>query len=183
MSDQPQPTIYRVGELYNPNRTQWEERMDYNYRAGVHELRLFLSRPRPIEVQQIKQGEANFRLFVEGDILFLLFRFGSLLWGDGSYNWHLVDEEERTVPPEMETPQTRTFLNILLMNADNGLILAIRSCTFSHDFSVALHDAIRTQIEMPFNRVDYIQKIERFADLHPTEDLVKRSLIRCKGGD
>ena len=34
--------LYQVGALHDPSRRSWPEQADYNYRAGGHELRIFL---------------------------------------------------------------------------------------------------------------------------------------------
>jgi hypothetical protein len=34
---------YRVGTLYNQNKTHWNQFIEYSYHANIHELRMFLT--------------------------------------------------------------------------------------------------------------------------------------------
>src|SRR5712692_6489009 len=119
---------YRVGQLYHPNATHFQENAEYNYRSGVHEIRLFFPHPKPIEVQQVKQGEVTFGLVIQELVIFLVFKFGSLPYSDASFTIHRVPEGERTLPkdPSEMTPQERQTVTTFLVNADNGILLAIR---------------------------------------------------------
>jgi hypothetical protein len=46
-----------VGELYSPSRRAWPEGADYNFRAGGHELRIFLGRATPREITAVERGK------------------------------------------------------------------------------------------------------------------------------
>jgi hypothetical protein len=176
---------YQVGTLYHPDRTRWPENAEYNYRSNTHEIRLFFPRPKPIEVQQVKQGEASFALVVEEPIIFLVWKFGSLPWSDGSYAWHRVPEDERTLPkdPRLMTPQERQVVTTFMVNADNGILLAIRQVSFSHDFTQALHQAIREQAARPFDQVIFDRKLRMLYSQHDSRGLLHLAIARCKGGD
>jgi hypothetical protein len=85
---------YRVGELYHPERTSWEETPSYQFRGGQHELVLFYRRPSSHEVQEIRKGTARFAFHVEEGVLLVLFKFGDLNWADSPFSWHLVQSDE-----------------------------------------------------------------------------------------
>ncbi len=176
---------YRVGQLYHPNKTHFEENAEYNCRSGVHEIRLFLRHPKPIEVQQVKQGEASFALVVQEPVILLVWKFGSLPYSDGSYAWARVPEGERTLPkaPEEMTPQERQTVTTFLINADNGILLAIRQTSFSPSFTQALHQAIREQAANPFDQVVFDRKLRMLYSQHDSRGLLHLAIARCKGGE
>lgn len=174
---------YRVGTLYNANTTRWSEGAEYNYRSGVHEIRLFFRNPKPGEVQAAKQGEANFALVVQQDIILLVFRYGIIPWSDAPYAWYRVPENERTVPPDMVSEQERMPVTLFMVNADTGILLAIRQTSFSHDFSTKLHRAIREQIVRPFDQVLYDRQLRMLYSRYDSQGLLTLAIARCKGGD
>jgi hypothetical protein len=174
---------YRVGTLYNANRTRWEEGTEYNYRSNTHEIRLFFKQPKPIEVESVKQGEATFGLMVSGDVILLAFKFGAIPWSDASYTWHRVPAAERTLPPGEMRLEERQLLTVFLINADTGILLAIRQVSLSHDFTVALHQAIREQSRKPFDQVLFDRQLRKLYSQYHSQDLYKLASVRCKGGD
>jgi hypothetical protein len=50
---------YIVGQLYDPSRKSWPEGADYNFRAGGHELRIFLGRATPREIAAVGIGRVD----------------------------------------------------------------------------------------------------------------------------
>jgi hypothetical protein len=174
---------YKVGALYNENRTQWEEGSEYNWRSGIHEIRLFFRNPKPIEVQAVKQGEATFGLLISEDVILLAFKFGSIPWSDASYTIHRVPEHERTLPPLEIGPNERQLMTIFLVDAGTGMLLAIRQVSLSHDFTVALHKAINEQAHRPFDQVIYDRHLHQLYSQYESKALFKLSKVTCKGGD
>lgn len=135
---------YEVGNLYSPNRTNWPEGVEYNWRSNTHELKLFYARPAVPEIVDVKRGPAEFALTVVGDILFLVFRFGPQPWSDAPYSWWMVPADQRTPPPAL-AGEERALLNILLIDAGTGIIRAVRVVSLAPAFSQALHTAIQAQ--------------------------------------
>jgi len=176
---------YRVGTLYNKNRTWWEEGTNYNFRAGIHEILLTFRQPKPIEVQAVKQGEATFGLVVKDDVILPVFKFGVIPWSDASYTWHRVPSGERTLPKSPEELRTgeRAQVTTLMINADTGILLAIRQTSFSHDFTVALHQAIREQAARPFDQVLFDRQLRKLYSQYDAKGLLKLAIARCKGGE
>jgi hypothetical protein len=170
--------VLEVGKPYISGRREWPEGVEYNFRAGEHELCFFFRSPPRIEVEALLRGEAEFALVVDGPVIFLMYRFGEAInWSDAPYSWHLVPQDQRTLP-DPEGPATRALLQIILVDAASGLILALRVVTFSPTFTRALHAAIRAQAENTWGgRAAYHAA---FADLYrcyPTS----ADLLRCAG--
>jgi hypothetical protein len=59
--------LYAVGQPYDPRRQHWGEGADYNWRAGGHELRVFLGHATPREIAAIKTGRVEFGALIEVD--------------------------------------------------------------------------------------------------------------------
>jgi hypothetical protein len=175
---------YEVGKLYHPERTRWEERGEYSYRANSHELRMFFSRLTPQDVRAIRNGKCTFAVAPIEDIVFFCYEFGRACpWSDAPYTIHAVKPEERTLPPELSA-SSRAPLSIILVAAETGIIQALRQISLGHDFSMALHTAIREQAMRPFKPASYDRQLEQAYKQYPTtSDLLKRSVATCVVGD
>ncbi len=175
-------SIYKVGEPYSPTKTHWPEGVDYNYRAGQHELRLFLRTPNRQEITDVESGEARFALAVERDIIFFCYRFGQGDWGDCGFSIHLVPEDERILP-ELPKAGERALLTTLLIDAETGLLKAIRVTSLSPKFTQRLHRAILGQAARPFPD-DYDQQAEAVYHRYTSAQLaMNRAVVRCWGGE
>ena len=173
-----------VGKPYHPGRRRWPEGSDYNFRNGGHELRLFVGGATLPEVEAVRSGPVQFGFFAEPEGLFLITRFGTRMSFDCSYNWHRVSENDRTLPPPTEetSPELRALLTILLIEATNGVVLAIRTVTFSPEFTRALHRAIADQVAAPYDRAAHERWADGMTAQNSTEQLWARCTMRCQGG-
>ena len=150
--------LYEVGKLYS-GRKRWPELAQYNYRGGEHELILFLGGPNKKEVEDVKNGDAEFALFVERDLIILLYKFGqSIDWSDAPFSIHLVPLAERVLP-ELINDNTRVLLHVLLVDASTGIIKAMRAISLSNEFSAALHQAILDQAKKTFTKNEYDREL------------------------
>ncbi len=175
---------YQVGQPYIPGRRNWPEVAEYNFRAGAHELRLFLRGLTAREILDIDRGPAEFGLAVEGDILFLLWRFGHMPWSDAPYTIHMVPAAQRTAPMPLETEQSRDTLHVVLVEATNGLIMALRWVSFSPAFSRALRAAIAAQLARPWpGQAEHDRQLAAIYRRHNSEQLLGRAVARCRGGE
>ena len=176
--------LLEVGKPYDASRPRWPEGADYNWRAGQHELMLFVARPTPEEVDAVQSGPVEFGMSVEPEGLFVVTRFGRTLAFDSSYQWHRVDPAERVPPPPHEetSPALRAVLAILLVDASTGVVRALRAVSYSPEFTRALHRAIADQAAAPFDALAHerwVAGLHRFTTLQ----LWGETTIRCQGGD
>ncbi len=183
---EPRLHAYAIGTLYHPARARFDEGAQYNYRGGEHELVVFLAAPAPKELRAFR-GDWQFGLVVRPEVLFLLYQPGGMPWSDAPYGWHQVQRGRpaEAVPPfELPTPESRALLNVVLVDAETGIIRHLKGVTFSPAFSRALHAAISAQIEHPVTAAEYGRAVDRYYRTYArTEDLLARAEVRCTGGE
>jgi hypothetical protein len=147
---------------------------------------MFLPSPTEAEVTAIKNGPAEFALAVESGVIFLLYQFeGGLPWSDAPYQWWLNSPEMRSLPNPEPIETERALLHIVLVDADTGIIMTLRTLTFSPEFSARLHGAIRQQSRSKWLGADAYEKslASLYRKFPTTEDLLARATARCTGGD
>ncbi len=179
------PHIYVVGQLYDPRRTEWPERAEYNYRSGEHELRIFfphLTRP---EIDAVARASVRLALYTEGhDLLVLLWRFGDQPWADAPYSWWRVDENERLPLPEDPPAGLSVPLSIILVESTNGVLRALRVVSPTHDFARALCQAIQRQAATPLDTARYEAHVASLYRRYPTSEvLAAHAQHRCQIGE
>lgn len=171
-----------IGKPYSETRTVWDERVEYNWWADRHELRVFLKNPQEREIASIGKGEMQFKLYIEDGVIFLLYKFDGALWSDCTYSWHLVPEEDRTIPsPEKGM---HDLIHVTLVDAATGIVRALRCATLSAEFSYALDSAILAQTKMPLSREEHDRIIQKVYARYPTSrDMARQTHIRTVLGD
>jgi hypothetical protein len=179
-----QGQLLQVGKLYDPARRHWPEGADFNCRSGGHELRIFLRSAARAEVAAVGSGPVELGLFAEPEGLILVARFGPTLSFDCSYHWQRVAPEERTTPPPVEdvSPELRALLTVILVEATNGVVLALRAVRFSPEFTRSLHRAIADQVGAPYDPAGHQRWADGMTARHSTEQLWAKCTMRCQGG-
>lgn len=173
-----------VGKPYIEGKTSWPEAVEYNYRGGSHELRLFYPQLQPREIADVARGPARFALATRGDLVILCWRFGEQPWCDAVYSIHLVPADERTEPPVPPTPETRALLHVILVDATTGVVQALRAVSFAPDFTRRLHAAIREQLSRPYPGEDaYLAQITRLYSSYTSQQIATQlAVATCRGG-
>lgn len=176
--------IYNVGQLYHPERRSWPEQVEYNYRDGAHELRMFFARPNAREVGAITKGRAEFALGVQGPVVFLLYRFPPTMptWSDAPFSIHLVPENQRAIPELPQPFEERALLSIFLVDAATGILRGMRATTFSPEFTADLHAAIAAQSRETWDITKYDAALRRVYASQTSDDLARGAVARCVGG-
>ena len=174
--------VYEVGKPYIAGRKSWPEFGEYNFRGGEHELRLFFDDLSESELAVVARGRAEFALFVEGELIIFLYRFGHGEWSDGPFSLHMVPASERVLP-QLLTGEQRALLQVVLVSANDGIVRALRAVTLSPGFSQALHAAIAAQAELPFEQAAYDAHLARVYKLNSSTGLAGRAVARCRGGE
>ncbi len=69
----------------------------------------------------------------------------------------------------------------MLIDADTGIMLAIRVETLSHEFTAQLYRAIRMQAYTPFDEVVYNEYLKEIYEKYPnSKALLSRAIVRLK---
>jgi hypothetical protein len=153
-----------------------------------HDLLLAFSGLTAREVEDVRSGPAEFGLFAlprmvgsraEG-LLFFLYRFGSVGWGDFPYSWHLEASPEK---PEPLTGVQRILLSVTLVELPENIVRVLRAISLTPEFSRVLVEQIRAQAEaLPIGRDVYDRAIKQLYRTYTVDHMVRSALIRCQGG-
>jgi len=174
-----------VGKPYNPGVKVYPEGGEYGFRCGIHELLLRFGMPTAQEIGDVSRGESEFALASVEGVLFFLYRFGQALkWSDAPYTWHLVPEDNRVPPQPPATENTRALLHVVLIDANSGIVQALRLVTLTPELTRALYEAIKLQTETPW--VGWKEYDKRLAAAYrkygKSTDLLGLATARGKGG-
>lgn len=177
--------IVAIGKPLFENRNNLPEAIEYNYQSGDHTLLLSMKNLHREEIEAVREAEAEFGLYCENGIVFLLYHFGtSLPWSDSAFSWWNVAEEDRRIPAPPENPAERILLKIILVEAATGIVKAIRVMTLSPAFTEKLHDAIREQATgEPFSRNEFVARSLCVYENKTPSELAARAIVKTKGGE
>jgi hypothetical protein len=171
---------YAVGTPYSPTRTRWPEAIEYNYRSGAHELRMFLTGLTEADIAAVARGPMRVAVFVDQPVIMLITRFeGVTDYSDSPYTIHMVPEDERTPPSDVEVDQ-RQLLQIILVAAETGIIRALRVVALNETLSRRLHEAIRTQLATPFDQEAYDRKLAAISRRGSSKQLYSQATARMQ---
>jgi hypothetical protein len=174
---------YKIGGLYHPDKTRWEERAQFNMRQGHPELLMFFDRPSFDEMLAVKKSPAEFGLARIGGVVFFFYRFGNEIpWSDQAFSIHLVEKDEREVP-ELGGDNIRLGITVMLVDARTGLIKAIRFMTLSPEYSQELVKLCREDLQRYFDEDNYRGRVgEVYKKCPTTDDLLKECFVFTAGG-
>ena len=177
--------IVAIGKPLFEQRSELPEAIEYTYQAGDHTLLLSMKNLHPNEIKAVREAEAEFGLYCENGIIFLLYRFGEALpWSDSAFSWWNVAEEDRRIPAPQENPAERILLKIILIEAVTGIVEAIRVTTLSPDFTEKLHNAIREQAAgEELSRAEFITRSLAVYKNQTPSKLAAKALVKTYGGE
>ena len=177
--------IVAIGKPLFEGRNELPEAIEYNYQSGDHTLLLSMKNLHRREIEAVRESEAEFGLYCENGIVFLLYRFGDALpWSDSAFSWWNVAEEDRQIPAPPKNPAERILLKIILVEAATGIVKAIRVTTLSPAFTEKLHEAIRRQArDEPFSRDEFVARSLAVYENQSPAELAARAVVKTKGGD
>ena len=160
---------YVVGQLYAPACAAWPEGAEFRARPGTLELHLFWREPPPHAIAGVHHGRAEFALFIEPPVLWLLYRFhGACDWVDVPCSWHQIPESQRGLPLQDPASPARMPLTVVLVDTATGVITVVRPLTVSPVFTAALDTALHTQAQQPWSPLRYKAACTMAYDRYPT---------------
>ena len=162
-------TARQVGEIYSSKHSEYSEATQYCYYNGVHDLALFWSRPTLKEQNGFLKQPVELALYVEQSILFLLFRIvDTCEWSDVAHNIHQLKATEQMIPAD--APGSRARIQLTLVNADSGVIMAKRSLTIGPAMTQALRHTLQEQLDTPCSRSEYETQVRHIYAKYPDSD-------------
>jgi len=158
-----------VGQLYNPNVTEWPETATFWYREYGYELVLFWDSPEEGEVQALTENAIEVGLFLNESLIFLIYRIkGGCEWSEAGYAYHMIPKDERLLPDTAQTNDVpdRRF-QVVLVDSKTGMVRGIRMLKLGLDFASLIYRTMRTQAQMDFNEAEVNMALERTYELCP----------------
>ena len=149
---------------------------EFSWGPNGHELRIVLPGLRSAEVTAVESGRIEAALLVEPPVLFLLIRFreqtdrvalglvcSCCWWGS---------PEERTDPPASEV------VRFVLVEGQSGIVRAIRTSSFSLEFTRSFHGAIDEQARLGYDPAHEVA-VEAMVRQYSTDQLWHCCQVRC----
>ncbi|HML33582.1 MULTISPECIES: hypothetical protein [Sporomusa] len=158
----------QVGQLYEYGQDKLEEKIVYRLDRDGHGLVIIEAGIAAREVESIAYGSVELGLYIDGPIIFLLFKFGTSSWNDAPYSWHTVPRDLRAYPVEVADAD---ILKVTLVDAEDGLIRAVRKVALAPAFADALNAAITVQANGSFNGLSYAKHINSVYNQYTAEDM------------
>ena len=165
----------QVGQPFTPERTEWDpDSFEYRYFNGNHLLQICVASPSSKEIEAFSEGAVRIGLYVEHGVIFFIFKLeGVMAWSDQAFSIHLVHQANQEIPA-VETGK-RIGLSLVLVDANNGLVSALRFVTLSPHYSQVFYRELRRQAAEPFNIDNHNRSINLVYKTHPES----RSLARA----
>jgi hypothetical protein len=168
----------QAGQRYS--RERWDQdSVEYLLRGHGHELRVVLSHLSERETARIGgEGHVELALVVEPLVFTVLARFdGVIPWSGAPFSWHQLPGAERVLPAALEAGE-EAALTVVLVEASDGIVRAVRPLALSAEFSLALDAAIRDQGARPFVEADHHRQAAGLYTRWQAGDLVDRATAR-----
>ncbi len=167
-------TTGQVGEIYSSNHSEYSETTQYCYYNGMHDLALFWSQPTLKELNGFLRQPVELALHVEQSVLFMLYRIVDICeWSDVAFNIHQLRVEQREIP--METPGKPAQLQMTLVNADNGIIVAKRMLSIGSAMTQAIRHTLQEQLALPCSRLEYEAQVKQAYTRYPDTDALLKN--------
>ncbi len=145
-----------VGQTFAPERRRWpNDTFEYRYFSGHHLLQFCVASPSGRDIKAFSKGRMSVGLYREQNVIFFLFRIeGFMDWSDQALSIRLVAEADQGLPPLPDG--MRIPLTLVLVDADDGNVAALRMVTYSQHFSRVLQRWLQDQKELPFCKEDHM---------------------------
>jgi hypothetical protein len=159
-----------VGQLFEPGTTHYQEEIKFEFTQGGPILLIFFDHLKQKEIDAVRSGKLKFGFYEYGNVIFTLAKFEGIPWMDAPYNVHLSPPFE--FAEELDTDERLGFgLQIYLVDANTGILQAIRLVGLDHNFSFKFREAILKQKAAPFNSDTYNFKINDAYNRYKPDDL------------
>lgn len=124
------------------------------------------------EFEDISKGDFKIKCFVKGQVAYLLMKFGSQNWMDLPFNVKVSGALKPEDLSEIEDGQGYG-LHVVLINADNNIVLANRLIGLQTKFSRNLRKVFLEQLAGDYDAFDYQVTASNISQAYSTKELVK----------
>lgn len=170
-----------VGQPYAVGRTSWPEAAEYDYCGVEHELRVFVRSPKAREAEAVRRGKYQFALVQGPFVFFLMYRFGKAIkWSHAPCSWQLASGERQAAAPAAIQTAMHAPLRAVLVDAQTGLVRALRTVTLPPGFAHDLKRALRWLFPLAA-RADYDAALVDMNRLCPTSRHLLQRAVACTG--
>lgn len=134
-----------VGRPFSPGVVRYEAGSNFEMVGEECFLDLFWLDITDEDIERVSHGRGTFGMWYsnEGDIFFL-FRFGDMAWADSVFSIMQLPPDRRIRPPRLYG-RRRIDLRITLVDADTGIVRAVRMASLSSSFSRKLCTSVNRQ--------------------------------------
>lgn len=177
--------VLEVGKPYLESRSSYPEGVEVSWfrRDADAELRFFWSGVTEQDIQAFSEGEVELGLFFQSPILLIVFKIdGATEWSDVAYTPHALAKEQLALPKHIE-PEEQFSLALVLTDAEDGVVKALRHLTLSTEFFRTLLDCVQMQVKSPYSPAQFNQALDELYGAYPdAAELVAGTLIVEKAG-
>jgi hypothetical protein len=172
--------ITKVGELFVPGKTGYPESAVFEYSPSGPILIIALGNPTTQEIEAAKTGHVELALFEAEPVIFILHKIrGIESWSDSPFSIRLYENIDFDWSQEIEEDMGLGLI-IVLVDANAGIVHALRMVGTSTQFARELRGAILRQLEQPFSRATYDTKIDEIYRKHSSEDMLYHATAQHK---
>lgn len=179
-------TTIEVGKPLGGRITPRPEGVFYQLEAGGHVIYAVLEDPSDAEVKAYRHGKVELAVYVEQPAVFVLLQVGMLPWCDAPFSWHLVREAHRPTfeakPEGVLHTSERELLTLILIDARNSIVRAVRVVSMPQPVSEAIRAAMRAQATAPWDEHAYDAALARITSTHETPALLAKARARGLAG-
>lgn len=172
-----------VGQPYDSRRNRWAPMPIARItETGIH-LALVTENPTETEVAAVRSGVARFAWIDASNVALLAWTFDpGIPWSDVPYSPHL--ERPGDMPGIRSAPHRPAAVTVVLVDADTGLVRAVRETTWPHEFAAVVHNSVAEMAAAPadMNAIDAAMASLYITYPDTAELVAMKAAATCIGG-
>lgn len=173
-------TNFQVGEKFPlPIKAQGDGGI-FQYDINGAMFILKLSKTDVIAAEAFRTGKTELALFVEDNIIFLLYKIDGIFkgWGDCPYSVQFLTKEQR---PDFSKQQEKV-MNLYLVDSRLDVLLSMRTIKLNDDFHQQLITLTKDQLNEPFETEAYTAKVQTIWNKYTPEEMYNLAVARQEIG-
>ena len=172
-----------VGLPLVEGKTSWPRGSMFHYDGNPPMLIISFDNPTQKEIALFDRNPVDLALYEKPPVLYLIHRIAGIeSWSDSPYSIHVM-EDHCVDLTEVIPSGVGLMFNVVLINSNNGLVVAMHPFSTSTAFSRKLHSAIVRQSLQPFSFSEFQKAVSDIRKTYTTEELLRRADVRYRSGD